>query len=73
MTVSHSSPFDHLLQRVRVEYGEAPNLRLTPSQAQLLLGLDPSACAAVLDALLEEGFLFRTQHGLFARSPTAGP
>jgi hypothetical protein len=70
MNGSHSSPFDQLLQRVRVEFGEVPNLRLTPSQAQLLLGLDPSACAAVLDALLEEGFLSRTQQGLFVRSPT---
>ena len=67
--MANSSPFDDLLQRVRAEYGDVPNLRLTPSQAQLLFGLEPSACAAILDALLTERFLSRTQDGLFVRAP----
>jgi hypothetical protein len=64
-----SAPFVELLQRVRAEYEEAPSLRLTPSQAQSLFGLEPSRCAAVLDVLLTERFLSRTQDGLFVRSP----
>ena len=64
-----SAPFDELLQRVRDEYGDVPNLRLTPSQAQVLFDLEPSACAAMLDALLTVRFLSRTQDGLFVRSP----
>ena len=69
MSDSGTSSFDDLLQRVRDEYGDVPKLRLTPSQAQLVFGLEPSACAAVLDALLTERFLSRTQDGLFVRSP----
>jgi hypothetical protein len=64
-----SSPFEEILRRVRAEYGDATNLRLTPSQAQRLFGLEPPACAAVLDALLMESFLSRSQDGHFVRSP----
>jgi hypothetical protein len=63
-----SAPFEEILRRVRAGYGDA-NLRLTPSQAQRLFGLEPSACAAVLDALLMESFLSRSQDGHFVRSP----
>ena len=59
---------DELLQRVREEYREMPNLRLTPSQATRLFGVDPSQCAALLDALVNEHFLTRTADGLFVRS-----
>ena len=57
-----------LLQRVREEYREMPNLRLTPSQATRLFGVEPSQCAALLDALVNEHFLTRTAEGLFVRS-----
>jgi hypothetical protein len=69
MAIPRSTEFGDLLRRVRGEYGEAPNLRLTPSQAQRLFGLDPPACVAVLDALVNESFLSRTQDGLFVRAP----
>ena len=65
-----SVPLTELLQRVRAEYTERPNLRLTPSQAQRLFGLEPSAWVAVLDALLLENFLSRTGDGLFVRNAT---
>jgi hypothetical protein len=63
-----SSSLHELLQRVRAEYEETPSLRLTPSQAQRLFGLEPSACVAILEALVQEHFLFRTHDGLFQRS-----
>jgi hypothetical protein len=63
-----SPPFEEILRRVRAEYDDA-NLRLTPSQAQRLFGLEPPACAAVLDALLMESFLSRSHDGHFVRSP----
>jgi len=47
-----------------------PNLRLTPSQATRLFGVEPLQCAALLDALVNEHFLTRTADGLFVRSAT---
>jgi hypothetical protein len=70
LTPLHSKNYEELLQRVRAEYTEMPSLRLTPSQAQRLFGLEPSAGGAVLDALLTENFLCRTSDGLFMRSAT---
>jgi NAD(P)H-nitrite reductase large subunit len=61
-------PLVALLQRVREEYREMPNLRLTPSQATRLFGVEPSECAALLDALVNEHFLTRTADGLFVRT-----
>jgi hypothetical protein len=70
MGLSRAARFDALLHRIRAEYREMPNLRLTPSEAQRLFGLEPSACHAALDALLTENFLCRTRDGLFVRAPT---
>jgi hypothetical protein len=62
-------PSTDLLQQVRAEYLEMSNLRLTPSQAQRMFGLEPLMCSAVLEALLHEHFLTRTSAGLFVQSP----
>jgi hypothetical protein len=67
-TSARSSPLEELLQRVRAEYRDMPSLRLTPSQAQRLFGLDPSTCVSILEALLKERFLYRTSDGLFQKS-----
>ena len=61
-------PSQDLLQRVRAEYQEMSSLRLTPSQAQRLFGLEPLVCSAVLEALVDEHFLTRTSAGLFVQS-----
>jgi len=68
-----SAPLTHddALQRVRGEYHEMPGLRLTTAQAQRLWGLDRKACAALLDALVDAKFLFRTRDGAFMRSDQA--
>ena len=63
----HVTPAAEILQRVRQEYRETPNLRLTPSQATRLFGVEPSVCAALLEALVNEQFLSRTADGLFVR------
>ena len=44
-----------------------PGLRLTPEQAQRLWRLDPTACDAVLGALVDDRFLARTRDGAFVR------
>jgi hypothetical protein len=59
---------DDVLRRVQGEYIEMPGLRLTTAQAQRLWGLDRAACDALLGALVDAKFLFRTRDGAFVRS-----
>ncbi len=61
-------PAGDALRRVRGEYIEMPGLRLTTAQAQRLWGLDRAACDALLGALVDAKFLFRTRDGAFVRS-----
>jgi len=61
------------LRRVRGEYIEMPGLRLTSAQAQRLWGLDRAACDALLGALVEAKFLFRTRDGAFVRTEYVRP
>ena len=70
MAAPHQA-LDDVLQRVQGEYIEMPGLRLTPAQAQRLWGLDRAACDALLDALVDAKFLFRTRDGAFVRSDLA--
>jgi hypothetical protein len=56
-----------LARRVRGEFMEMPGLRLNVPQAQRLWGLDASSCAAVLDALVDDGVLARTERGYALR------
>ena len=58
---------DDTLRRVKGEYLEMPGLRLTPAQAQRLWGLDREACDALLGALVDTKFLYRTRDGAFMR------
>lgn len=62
---------DDALRRVQGEYIEMPGLRLTSAQAQRLWGLDRTACDALLGALVDAKFLFRTRDGAFVRSEYA--
>ena len=64
-------PLDDVLRRVQGEYIEMPGLRLTTAQAQRLWGLDRAACDALLGALVDAKFLFRTRDGAFMRSDQA--
>jgi hypothetical protein len=64
---AHQQPND-VLRRVQGEYIEMPGLRLTTAQAQRLWGLDQASCDALLDALVDAKFLFRTRDGAFVRS-----
>jgi len=64
---------EDVLRRVQSEFLEMPGLRLTEAQARRLWGLDAAVCAALLDALVEAKFLFRTQDGAFMRTEHAVP
>jgi hypothetical protein len=63
---------ESLLVRIRGEYREMPDLRLTPAQARRLWQLDASMCHAILTLLVEEGFLTQTRDGSFVASSSPG-
>lgn len=71
MASEHVRAIDEVLRRIRGEFLEMPGLRLTQAQARRLWGLDESACRALLDALVEAKFLFRTRDGAFMRFENA--
>ena len=54
-----------VLARVRMEYVEMPDLRLTPWQASRLWNLDQAACKAILMALIQDHFLSQTADGSY--------
>jgi hypothetical protein len=55
------------LQLIRAEYAEVPGLHLTQPQAQDLWALDPWVCDALLNALVDAGFLRRTRDDAYVR------
>ena len=58
---------EEVLRRVRSEFLEMPGLRLTAPQARRLWGLEVTVCEALLSALVETNFLFKTRDGAFMR------
>ena len=66
-------PNDEVLRRVQCEFLEMPGLRLTGPQARRLWGLEAAACDALLGALVDANFLFKTRDGAFMRVEHAAP
>jgi hypothetical protein len=64
---------EDVLRRVQGEFLEMPGLRLTEPQARRLWGLDAESCGALLGALVDAQFLFRTRDGAFMRLEHAMP
>ena len=48
------------LDRLRGVFTEVPGTLVTCEQAARLAGIDPDRCAALLDALVDAGFLQRS-------------
>jgi hypothetical protein len=67
MTPRPARTTDEVLRRVQGEFLEMPGLRLTTPQARRLWGLDAALCDALLGALVDANFLFRTRDGAFMR------
>jgi len=55
-------------RRIRAEFMEMPGLALTRRQFKRLWILDAPLCDAVLDALLESGFLRRGRDDTYCRA-----
>jgi hypothetical protein len=59
---------DVIVRRVREEFREMPGLRLTPTQATRLWGLESEVCDRVIDALVASAFLRWTATGVVTRA-----
>ena len=64
---------DEVLRRVQGAFLEMPGLGLTGAQARRLWGLDSAMCEALLGALVDAKFLFKTRDGSFMRVEHATP
>ena len=64
---------DDVLRRVQGEFLEMPGMRLTEAQARRLWNLDAASCQALLNALVDAKFLFRTRDGAFMRVEQGRP
>jgi hypothetical protein len=62
---SDAPQLESLVTRVRGEYFEMPGLRVTFAQACRLWQVDVSTCELLLDQLVREGFLCKTDNGQF--------
>jgi hypothetical protein len=62
-----------VVRRVQGEFLEMPGLRLTGAQARRLWGLDATVCEALLCALVDAKFLFKTRDGAFMKTDHAAP
>lgn len=73
MSLEPNRATEEVMRRVQGEFLEMPGLRLTPAQARRLWGLDAAFCDALLFALVDAKFLFRTRDGAFMRVEQAVP
>src|SRR5436190_18249185 len=73
MTPEQNRPSEDVLRRVQGEFLEMPGLRLTGAQARRLWGLDAPSCEALLGALVDAKFLFKTRDGAFMKVDHAAP
>ena len=58
---------DRLIERIRSEFLEMPDLRLTPAQAARLWGVDEDSCQRVIATLVRAAFLRWTPAGMIVR------
>jgi hypothetical protein len=71
MTPEQNRLTEEVLRRVQGEFLEMPGLRLTGAQARKLWGLDTTMCEALLGALVDAKFLFKTRDGAFMKTDHA--
>jgi hypothetical protein len=60
---------ESLATRIRGEYREMPGLRLTVPQACRLWQIDARTCETLLDQLVRDAFLAKTDHGAYIAVP----
>jgi hypothetical protein len=65
-------PLESLVARVRGEYSEMPGLRVTFAQACRLWQVDVATCEMLLEQLVREGFLCKTDSGFYIAAAANG-
>ena len=73
MTPEQDQLISDVVRRVQGEFLEMPGLRLTGAQARRLWGLEATVCEALLSALVDAKFLFKTRDGAFMKAEHAAP
>jgi hypothetical protein len=63
---------DDILIRLRAEFLEMPDLRLTSAQVQRLCGLERTVCHLALASLVDAKFLGVNENGSYARLADGG-
>jgi len=61
----HDPTDARLRRRAEAEYMEMPGLKLTAAQASRFWHLDAAASATLLDAMVDDGFLYRARDGAY--------
>lgn len=56
---------EQILDRLRAEFREMPDMRLTLEQVHRLCGIEPSLCKLALEALVEAKFLRLRSDGAY--------
>jgi hypothetical protein len=56
-----------VIERLRAEFVEMPDLRLSSGQVERLCGVEHTMCQSILDALVDAKFLCRKPDGIYAR------
>jgi hypothetical protein len=56
-----------VIERLRAEFVEMPDLRLSAEQVERLCGVEHTMCQSILDALVDAKFLCRKPDGTYAR------
>ncbi len=69
--VPRTPDIDVLVASVRREFEEMPGLTLTAEQARRLWALEPRMCGAVLERLVQTGYLCQTESGHYAKPSAA--
>jgi hypothetical protein len=64
MTAMHATTLSDI---IRGEYREMPDMRLTAAQAARLWQLEAALATAILDGLVQSGFLRVTPQGQYGR------
>jgi hypothetical protein len=70
--IAEQATIEDWLRLIRSEYMEIPGLHLTKTQVRRLWNLDPVMCEALLESLLETGFLRQTGTGAYVRADDGG-
>jgi hypothetical protein len=68
-----SNQLERLLDRMRMEFVEMPDLVLTGRQARRLWNLDAELCDIALGVLVREAFLRQRKDGAFLRHEQTAP